>query len=402
VIGLTGRIIELIKGKKYKVIVEAGRHPTTGRRKRIIRTVNGRKSDAENLCFEITRQIEQGTYIEPSRETLAEYLKHWLKTYAVKKAPSTYNGYRRIVERHINPCLGHIPLLKLHPMHIQGYYTNRLQEGRLDGKGGLSANTVIRHHALLREALKHAVKWQKLHRNPADLTEPPAPEEAEIYPLVPDDLDKLLESAKGCRDEYLYVVAAYTGMREGELLALTLSDVDLGKKPYCRVRQTVGYIPGKGFVFRPTAKHKKARREIPLLDVAVEALKAQRLMVNEERIAAGKIYNRERSLVFPNPKGNPMDPSDMTRRFKEVAIKAGFPKTRFHDLRHTHATMLLELGIHPKIVQERLGHQTIGMTMDKYSHVLKGIQWEAVGRVNKYLVDRNGTKMAQNQEKGRP
>ena len=385
---MTGRIVEEVKGKKYKVIIEAGKDPSTGNRKRIIRRVTGRKPDAEKLCADIIRQLEQGTYIEPNKITVSEYMEHWLKTYAVNLAPSTHAGYKRIVKSHIILELGHVPLSKLQPMQIQEYYTARLREGRRDGAGGLSATTVRQHHAVLREALQHAVNWQLIYRNPADLTEPPIPAEAEIFPLDLEHLDELLASAVGSRDEHLYVVAAYTGMREGELLALAWANVDLVDPPCCRVRQTVGYINGKGFVFRPTAKHKKARREIPLPDIAVDALRSQWKMLADEKLEAGNNYDKNFNLVFPNTIGRPLDPSDMTGRFKELAVKAGFPKIRFHDLRHTHATMLLKQGTHPKIVQERLGHQTIGMTMDKYSHVTKGMQKEAVDKLNEFLKDK--------------
>lgn len=395
-------VYEIVRGKKYKVVVEGGRHPSTGKRRRITKTINGRQHDAMLEEIKIREQLEQGKYIKPSQETVAEYMRHWLKTYAINKAPSTYNGYQRIVKRHIIPSLGHIPLTKLQPMHIQEYYTSRLQEGRLDGKGGLSPNSVIRHHAILREALKHAVRWKKRYDNPADNVEPPSAEESEIYPLEPDQLDHLLATAAGDRNEYLYIVAAHSGMRQGEMLALTWADVSLSKRPVCRVRQTVGYIPKQGFVFRPTAKSKKARREIPQFDVAVEALKKQRQMVLEEQLKNGPKHDKKFNLVFPNPIGKPMDPSDLTRRFKLVAEAAGFSDTRFHDLRHTHATMLLKMGIHPKIVQERLGHQTIGMTMDRYSHVIESMQWDMVDQVNKYHADRNGTKAAPEHEKGHP
>ncbi len=398
---MSGRIVELIKGKKYRIIVEAGRDPATGKRKRISRTVFGRKPEAEMTMANLLRQLEHGTYIEPSKETVSEFLDHWLKAYAANKAPSTYVAYKRIVNSHIKPHLGHIPLLKLQPMHIQEYYTNRRLEGRRDGKGGLSANSVIRHHAVLRQALGHAVNWQKLHRNPADLVKPPSPEVAEIFPLEPDQLDELLRKAAGTRDEYLYIVAAYSGMREGELLALEWHNVDFGKKPCCRVRQTVGYIPKTGFVFRPTAKNKKARREVPQFDIAVKALKAQKQTIAQEKLLAGQSYDNSRNLVFPRLNGGPMDPTEMSRRFKQVAVGAGFPRIRFHDLRHTHATMLLKMGIHPKIVQERLGHQTIGITMDTYTHAIEGMQWAVVDQVNNYLADPNGTQMAHGDENGR-
>jgi len=124
-------------------------------------------------------------------------------------------------------------------------------------------------------------------------------------------------------------------------------------------------------------------------------------MVKEEMLRAGPRYDKTLNLVFPNKIGKPMDPSDMTGRFKDLVIRTGFPRVRFHDLRHSHATMLLKQGIHPKIVQERLGHQTIGMAMDKYSHVIKGMQREAVDKLNKYLKNKNGTKTAPTDKKGR-
>ncbi|MDD5476301.1 MAG: tyrosine-type recombinase/integrase [Syntrophales bacterium] len=392
---MSSRIIEILKGKKYKIIIEAGKHPVTGRRKRITRIVDGRKPKAEKLCADILRQLEQGTYIEPHKQTVTEYMEHWLETYAINLAPSTYAGYKRIVTAHISTQLGHIPLIKLQPIQVQGYYSSRLQ-------AGLSATTVRQHHAILRQALEHAVKWQLIYRNPADLAEAPTRAAAEIFPLEPEQLDKLLAMATGLRDEYLYIVAAYTGMREGEILALTWPDVDIdGHDPVCRVRQTVGYINGKGFVFRPTAKSKRSRREIPLPDIAVTALKKQRAMIREEKVKAGPKYDRKSALVFPNKYGKPLDPSDMTRRFKRLVVKAGFPDVRFHDLRHTHATLLLKAGVHPKVVQERLGHQTIGITMDTYTHVLRGMQREAVDKLNEYLLKKNGHQMGTFEEKGR-
>jgi len=357
--------------------------------------VESRKLGAEKLAADLVWQLDHGTYIEPNKQTVAEYMKHWLKTFAANKAPSTYAGYCRIVTAHIIPQLGHIPLAKLATMQIQEYYSGRAE-------AGLSSTTIRQHHAIIRQALEHAVKWQLIYRNPADQAEAPQKATAEIYPLQPDQLDKLLKLAGGHRDEFLYTVAAYTGMRQGEILALTWPDVDIdGCDPVCRIRQTVGYINGKGFVFRPTAKSKRALREIPLPEIAVEALKKQRAMIREEKVKAGPKYDRTCTLVFPNTLGRPMDPSSMTRRFKRLAVKAGFPDVRFHDLRHTHATLLLKAGVHPKVVQERLGHQTIGITMDTYTHVIRGMQREAVDKLNEYLLKKNGHQMGTFEEKGR-
>lgn len=383
---MTGRLVEEIKGKKYTIIIEAGRDPQTGKRKRIYRTVTGRKPDAEREMARIIRELEQGTYIEPSRTTVAEYLRYWLEAYGGNLAPSTFASYNRIVNTHLIPGLGGIELLKLQPLQIQTYYSRKLKGGRADGKGGLSPRSVQYHHTVLREALQHAVKWQMLHRNPADATEPPRPQKAEIHPLEPDQLDKLLSVADGHKDKWLYMFAAYSGLRQGEILALTWSAVGIDeKKPYARIQQTVGYINGEGFIFRPIGKTKKSRREIALLDKAVYALRQRKKQQLEEKLSAAPGEYQKSDLIFTDWLGRPLDPSGLTRRFKHLATKTGFPGVRFHDLRHTFATMMLKLGIHPKIVQEMLGHETISITMDTYSHVIKGMQQEAVDRVNDYL-----------------
>lgn len=395
---MTGRIEEIVKGKKYKIIIEAGRHPRTGKRWRPTLIVDGRKPDAEREMARIIREMEQGTYIEPSRMTVAGYLKHWLDAYGPNLAPSTLASYTRIIHTHLIPALGSVLLTKLTPLHIQKYYSQKLKAGRADGKeGGLSLRTVRYHHTVLREALFHATKWKMIHGNPADDTTPPRHDKAEIYPLNPEQLEKLLEAAEGHKDRWLYMFAAYSGMRQGEILALTWAAVDIEcKKPFARVRQTVGYINRRGFVFRPIGKSKKALRELALLDMAAYALRQRRKQQLEERMAAPPGQYQETDLIFTDHLGRPLDPSGLTRRFKTLATKVGFPNARFHDLRHTFATMHLEMGTHPKVVQEILGHETIGITMDTYSHVIKGLQQDAVDKINERLANRNGTKMAPN------
>lgn len=393
---IKGRIEEIIKGKKYKIIIEAGKHPKTGKRWRPSVTIDGRKSDAEREMVRMIRELEQGTYIEPSRMTVADYLLHWLDAHGPNLAPSTLASYTRIIKTHLIPGLGGVLLTKLTPLHIQKYYSHKLKEGRADGKeGGLSLRTVRYHHTVLREALYHATKWKIIHSNPADDTTPPKHDKAEIHPLNRIQLNKLLEVAEGHKDKWLYMFAAYSGMRQGEILALTWSSVDIdGKKPVARVRQTMGYINRQGFVFRPIGKSKKALRGLVLLDQAACALRQRRKQQLEERMAAPPGQYQKTDLIFTDHLGRPLDPSGLTRRFKRLATKAGFPNLRFHDLRHTFATMMLEMGIHPKVVQEYLGHETIGITMDTYSHVVPGVHQEAVTRVNEYLAKQNGTKMA--------
>lgn len=403
---MSGRIVEEVKGKKYKIIIEAGKDPKTGNRKRIIRRFTGRKPDAEREMANIIRDLEQGTYIEPSKTTLREYLQYWLDNYAATNlAPSTFASYNRIVNSHIVPELGRVELMKLVPTQIQSYYTKKLQDGRKDKKeGGLSARTVQYHHRVLREALQHAMKWQMIIRNPADATEPPKPEKSAIHPLTPDQLDKLLEVADGHRDKWLIMFAAYSGMRQGEILALTWPAVDIeGREPFARVQQTVGYINGKGFVFRPIGKSKKSLREIALTDMAVTALKQQSKLQAADKLKTPPTETYEDTgLIFATDRGKPIDPSGLTRRFKALLVKAGFPDARFHDLRHSFATMLLSQGIHPRVAQEILGHETISITMDTYSHVIKGMQKEAMQKINDFVKNKNGHQTGTKTQKDHP
>lgn len=389
---ISGRIKEMVKGKKYKIIVEAGNDPKTGKRKRLSRIVKGRRIDAEKLYANLLKEVEQGTHMNLSSSTLAEYLRYWLDVYAKYKAPSTYNGYKRIVESHIIPQIGNIPLTKLKPMHIQSYYTERMESGYKGNKKdieGLSPNTVIKHHRLLHSALKQAYKWEFINRNPVDFVTPPPEIDPVINPLTPSEFKLLLNAIKGKRDEYLILCGLYTGLREGELLALPKDNIFLdSKKPYLQVTQAVGYIPEKGMVFRSMPKTASSRRKVPLLNMAVNAIENQLEMINKEKKEAQKKgieYNNEHNLVFPDKYGRTLDPSAFARRFKRIVSSFGSHHLRPHDLRHTFATMLFEEGISPRTVQELLGHATISMTMNKYTHVIDRVKNETIEKLNQSL-----------------
>lgn len=368
-----------VKPEKWRIVIEAGRD-TENKRGRIKRTFIGNETAARNEMARLERELDTGTYIEPNKWTLGTYLEHWLETYAQPNlAPSTYASYERIIRKHIIAELGRVALEKLVPMQIQSYYSKRLQNGRRDGQGGLSARTVQYHHRVLREALQHAVKWQILVRNPADACEAPRPSRPEMTVLDDAGVGRMLGEIQEHYDRDLLITAVFTGMRQGELLGLRWQDVDLDRA-MIRVQQTVGFIPKLGFVFREP-KTKKSRRQIDLPSWVVEALKRRKTQVAKDKLASGEAYAKGLNLVFCTPEGKPLDPSGLTRRFKTVAKKIDSPKLRFHDLRHTHATMLLIQGVHPKVVQERLGHESINITLDIYSHVLPGMQKEAVARI---------------------
>jgi integrase len=288
---------------------------------------------------------------------------------------------------HLAPVLGHVPLARLSPQAIQGYYSAKLA-------AGLSPSTLRRHAAVLHVALRHAVRWGLLVRNPCDMTDPPRPRRTEMRVLDDEQVRLFLGEAKRSSPYYLlYLAALTTGMRQGELLGLRWQDVDLTLGAIA-VRQTF-YRLGKQQLFKEP-KSAKARRSVSTPVVLSAALRRFRAEQDARRQELGEEYE-DRGLVFCQENGRPLHAhnitqGDLQRVLKlttlrkdlleqgvpEAALPKPLPRIRFHDLRHSHATMLAQQGVHPKVVQERLGHGTPAFTLSVYSHVLPGMQEEAI------------------------
>jgi integrase len=235
-------------------------------------------------------------------------------------------------------------------------------------------------------ALGDALRWQLVVRNICDAVDPPRVPKKEMQALTGEQAQQFLEAASGDPLEALYVVALTTGMRQGELLGLKWMDLDLALGTV-QVRRTISRLAKKGFTVSEP-KTAKSRRKIHLTHLAIEALKRHRLRQNEAKLAAGPAWD-EQGWVFCNTVGRPIEVGNMIRRsFRRILTKAELPIIRFHDLRHSAASLLLSLGVHAKIVQELLGHSQIGLTLDTYSHVLPSLQEEAVSRLNTLLSKR--------------
>ena len=271
--------------------------------------------------------------------------------------PVTFESYAHLVHVHIAPALGRVKLKALSPAHLQGFYRAKLD-------AGLSPRTVQYLHVVLHRALKQALRWGLVPRNVSEAVDPPRVRREEIRPLSPAQARTLLETARDDRLEALYVLAVHCGLRQGELLGLKWDDVDL-ERGTLQVRRT---LSGGTFTAPKTAK---SRRTVRLKQSALEALRRhlERQLVEIDR--AGPLW-QENGLIFATERGTPLNRHNLgSRSFKPLLKRAGLPQsTRFHDLRHTCATLLLVQGIHPKVVQELLGHSNVGITLDTYSHVL--------------------------------
>ena len=367
---MRGHIIQRSKGS-YSIKISLGRDLATGKYKSQWFTVKGSKKDAEKRLSELLHQIDTGAYMKPGKTTVADYLDRWLTDYVEPNlSPRTAEGYAQIIHRYLIPTLGNIPLSQLRPEHLQKYYSAELTTGRCHGPGGLSAQTVRHHHTALHKALQTAVEWGLVTKNPADAVKPPHAKRPEMQIWNEDEVIRFLEAAKDTPYYALFYSFLFTGMRRSELLALRWQDIDfIYGQIY--VTRSLHHLKDGSYIFTQP-KSEKSRRTIALPPSAFLVLNEHRKEKEAEALLLGKTLS-DNELVFCNL-GQPIRPDTITRAWPILAAQAGVRVIRLHDARHTHASLMLKQGIHPKIVQERLGHSTISITLDTYSHVSPGLQ----------------------------
>lgn len=333
------------------------------------------RQEAARLLAAALRDRDTGLPPVAGRETVGQYLDSWLETSKHTIKPRTWKRYVEYVRLHMIPKLGKIPLSKLTPQQVQLLYAEKLEEG-------LSTTTVHHLHAVLHRAIHAAVRLGLVQRNVCDMVDPPRMRRNEMAVLSPEQVRALLEAAAGERLEALYVLAVSTGMRQGELLALKWREVDLDGASL-QVRATLQYT-SEGFVFAdPKTEH--SRRRVTLPAMAVEALRHHRVRQLAERLQLGDAWT-DLDLVFPNAVGKPIDGINLLKYwFFPLLKKAGLPRIRFHDLRHTAATLLMARGINPKIVSEMLGHSHVSITLGLYGHVTPTMQQQAADAMDAVL-----------------
>jgi integrase len=330
------------------------------------KTLYGRnRREVQDLLKEVLRQRENGLLVASAEQLTGDYLARWLEdTVRNSVRPKTFESYDLNVRR-LQPLIGSVKLGSLSPAHDQSAYGALMRRG-------LSARSVNHAHAVLHKSLKQAVLWNLIPRNPTEAASRPRPVRTEMKTLTEVEVRRLFETTENDRLHALWVVLASTGVRLGEALGLRWEDFDLAAGRIT-IKRALQRHRGKGLVF-VEPKTARSRRTVYLARGAVEALTRHKRGVQaQERLAAGPDWH-ENDLVFTTDVGRPMDGGHINNRFHRALAAARLPDLRVHDLRHTAATLLLSRGVHPKIVQELLGHSTITLTLDTYSHVAPSLQ----------------------------
>ena len=368
-----GHIRSRAKGT-WTLTIELPPDPMTGRRRQRYETYRGNKRDAQRRLSELQTQVDKGEHINPSRQTLGEFLQEWLDgEVATTTRPTTAQGYRWYVGKYINPRLGQVALRDLQSAHLQSLYASMLE-------AGLSTTTIAQAHRILRRALSQGVKQGLVARNAGDAVTPPRPERKEMGTMSPRDVQRFLDEAKDVAYYPVFVTLLWTGAHRSEVLALQWKDIDhlMGT---ISVNRAMHVLKGARLVFNEP-KSAKGRRLIAMPPSLGLALAEHHEMMERVR---GSL--REDDLVFTWEDGRPMLPLSVSHAFRRIARRIGLQGVHLHTLRHTHASLMLKQGVHPKIVQERLGHSTVGITLDTYSHVTPGIQQVAAQAFDEVLAD---------------
>jgi integrase len=357
------------RGSKWCVVVDVG-YDENGKRQQKWHSGFTRQKDAERALTEILGRLESGSYVEPAKLTVRGFLEdEWLPAVRASLRPLTYESYELNIAR-VATSLGSVRLQQLTPAMLNRLY------GELGER--LSPRSVRYVHTVLRHALQDAVKWNRIVRNPADAAEPPSAMAAKAPPMrtwSAAELRVFLAHVATDRLSTAYHLAATTGLRRGELLGLRWRDADLDAGRLAVIQTLVGNRQ----LSRP--KTERSRRSVALDPATVAALREHRKRQFEERLAWGPAYENEHELVFCRENGSPIWPRTFSRAFERHARGAGLPMIRLHDLRHSHATLALQAGVHPKVVSERLGHSGVGITLDTYSHAIPAMQEDAAAKV---------------------
>jgi integrase len=366
---MKGHIRERSAGH-WAIVIDV-RDPQTGERKRKWHSFAGTKRQAQVRCAELIAELQRGSYLEPAKTTVAAFLDHWLHYKENQISPRALEAYQEVT-RNVALAIGNVVLPKLQPAIIAKMYADALKR--------LSPASVVMMHRLLSAALKQAVKWQLLSSNPCLAVAPPRVERKQMRVLDADGAAALIEAARPRAMFMPVLLGVLCGLRRGEAAALKWGAVDL-EAAQLRIVASAEQT-SQGVRLKPPKSGRSRAVALPAL--VMEELRQHRLKQAQELLKLG-IRQSDDSYVCLQPSYEPWPPRNLSSAFIKFIKSTGLPRVRLHDLRHSHATHLLAANIHPKIVQERLGHANIAITMDLYTHVMPGMQDEAASRVDAAL-----------------
>lgn len=374
---MKGHVRERSPGK-WAIVIDL--YDEAGKRRRKWHTFHTTsKRKAEEECARLITLMKSGNYVEPTKQTVAEFLDEWLAFVKPSVSPKTHERYAEICQKSLAPLIGDVVLAKLKTDRIDGAFSKALTEGRRDGQGGLAPRTVHHMRRVLIKALGQAVTWERLSRNPATATTPPKVERQKMLAYDAEQTAALLEAFRPTRMFVPVLLAVMCGLRRGEIIALRWKNIELGDN--LRLISIVESAEQTKDGIRFKEPKSGRARTVALSSTVLSELKAHRARQAEEQLRLGLRPDGD-SFVVAQIDGTPLQPRSLTHEWVRLIGKTELPRIRFHDLRHTHASQMLAAGVHPKIASERLGHSTIGITLDLYSHVMPGMQADAAEQVD--------------------
>jgi integrase len=353
------------RGNKWSYTVDIGKDPRSGKRKQKTQSGFKTKKEAQAALAELVNNVEKGHYVEPTKKKFKDFTLDYLEqVYRNRVKKSSYETAQNILITHVVPWFGNVDLNDIDQFLVHEFYNEKIQEG-------YSSSYIQKMHEMVRMILRVAYKWEVLQKDIASMIEAPRLIKKEMGVWTIKQVNEFLKFAKHSRYHPVYFIAAYTGMRKGEILGLMWDDIDFEEKTLT-INKTLYKTTRDGFLLQEP-KTANSIRTIYIDDDIIRVLKKQKVKQNLEKLKFGGVY-KEHNMVFAQETGEYVNPGGVNGLFTRFIEQSGLPRIRFHDLRHTHATILLQMGVNPKIVAERLGHSSVQITLDTYSHVLPSMK----------------------------